>query len=108
MYLQSELRLVELECARVHHAATYTLKHISMQGCNRHGPRQANINRTNMLHQVKEDGRCIFKESSDLLSLNAQEFIMQQPIPSSISACKVVTATGRAKPTSTEPTCCVR
>ena len=32
-----------------------------------------------MLRQVKEDRRCIFKASSDLLSLNAEEFITQHP-----------------------------
>ena len=110
MHLQSELRPVELECGRVHHAATYSvLKHASMQDCAEQGPCQANINLHNMLRQVKEDRRCIFKASSDLLSLNAEEFIMQPPAPpSSMSACKVATNTGRAKPTSTYTTCCVR
>ena len=165
--LQFELRPVELEygwkSSSCRNAATYSfLKHVSMQGCTEQGPCQANINLHGMLRQVKEDRRCNFKASSDLLSLNveefimqqprtytslvllqasskkgrakrastvnlhnmlrqvkkpassdllslnAQEFIMQQPIPSSISACKVATATGRAKPTSTYPTCCIR
>ena len=110
MYLQSELRPVELECGRVHHAATCSsLKHVSMQGCNQHGPCQANINLHNMLRQVKEDRRCIFKASSDLLNLNAEEFIMQQPTPSSsMPARKIAPNKGRAKPASTYTTCCVR
>ena len=79
MYLESELRPVELECGRVHHAATYSfLKHASAQDCAEQGSCQVSINLHNMLRQVKEDRRCIFKASSDLLSLNAEEFIMQQ------------------------------
>ena len=110
MYLQSELRPVELECGRFHHAAAYSFpKNASMQDCAEQGLCEANINLHNMLRQVKEDRRCIFKASSDLLSLNAEDFIMQQPTPSpSLPACKIAPNKGCAKPTSTYTTCCVR
>ena len=78
MYLQSKLRPVELECGRVHHAAPYSrpTPSSSMPAC-KIAP--SNVSQHIMLRQVKEDRRCIFKASSDLLSLNAEEFIMQHP-----------------------------